>query len=182
MTKNILSLSLLMAQASGFAYAAEGYLTDRKGQEIRNSHGQCWRSGAWTPSDAVEACEGRVPVARRPDAAATFDFNDATLKPEAKKSLSQSAEGKLKKSDVTEITVLGYADEIGSSEANEKISQERAENAKDFLVTRGVPASKIRTEGRGSEKSLVGRKCEGLKDDRLLACLREDRRVEVQAR
>jgi len=47
--------------------------------------------------------------------------------------------------------VIGYSDSTGSDAANQRISQQRAEAVKTYLVTRhGIDPSRITTEGRGS--------------------------------
>ncbi|MEO5668938.1 MAG: OmpA family protein [Bdellovibrionota bacterium] len=177
-----MSLSMCLFGLSVCAQAGTGYLSDRNGQEIRNRHGECWRSGAWTAGDRVDACEGMMPKTRHVDAVSNFDFNKSELKPEGKAALSKAADHKFKRKGVKEVSVVGYADPIGTPRANEKISEERAENTKKYLVSKGVAPSKIKAEGRGARLTMAGTKCEGLKDDRLVTCLKDERRVEVQAR
>lgn len=47
--------------------------------------------------------------------------------------------------------VIGYSDASGSAEGNQRISLQRAENVKNWLVTRhGIDPSRITVEGRGS--------------------------------
>jgi outer membrane protein OmpA-like peptidoglycan-associated protein len=47
--------------------------------------------------------------------------------------------------------VIGYSDASGSASANQRISLQRAENVKNWLVTRhGIDPSRITVEGRGS--------------------------------
>lgn len=50
--------------------------------------------------------------------------------------------------------VLGYTDATGSADANQRMSQQRAEAVKNYLVTRhGIDPSRITTEGRGSAEA-----------------------------
>ena len=34
-----------------------GYLIDDRGNIVRNSYGECWRTGYWTPAMAIEECD-----------------------------------------------------------------------------------------------------------------------------
>lgn len=52
------------------------------------------------------------------------------------------------------LTVVGRADVRGSKEYNLALSQRRADIAKDYLVSQGVPADKIETRAEGKEKQL----------------------------
>ncbi|HWC64946.1 MAG TPA: OmpA family protein, partial [Thermoanaerobaculia bacterium] len=56
------------------------------------------------------------------------------------------------KNDLNSTAVItGYSDNSGSEEANTKISAERAEAAKAYLVERhGIDAARIKTQGRGA--------------------------------
>jgi len=50
--------------------------------------------------------------------------------------------------------VLGYTDNTGSPASQQKISEQRAQAVKNYLVTRhGIDPSRITTEGRGSADS-----------------------------
>jgi outer membrane protein OmpA-like peptidoglycan-associated protein len=50
--------------------------------------------------------------------------------------------------------VLGYTDASGSATANQRMSEQRAEAVKNYLVTRhGIDPSRITTEGRGSAEA-----------------------------
>lgn len=58
---------------------------------------------------------------------------------------------KLKQDGDMRALVIGYSDSTGSSSANQRISQQRAQAVKTYLVTRhGIDPSRITTEGRGS--------------------------------
>ena len=77
-----------------------------------------------------------------------FDFNKATLKPEAYPILINAAEILLTHKDVN-VEIIGHTDQIGSDKANEKLSLERADAVKKFLIAKGVDASRISTKGMG---------------------------------
>lgn len=52
--------------------------------------------------------------------------------------------------DSTEMTITGHTDTSGNAEANQKLSEERAQAFKDYLVDKGVDASRVTTVGLGS--------------------------------
>lgn len=61
----ILGLSTLAAsaQAASAVMATEGssaYVQDARGVVIRSADGLCWRTGYWTPADAVRGCDGEL--------------------------------------------------------------------------------------------------------------------------
>ena len=68
-----------------------------------------------------------------------FDFNKYTLKPEAREKLAKVS-GILWRIR-TEAQVEGYTDNIGSEEYNQKLSEQRANSVRDYLVSQGVPRS-----------------------------------------
>lgn len=58
-----LALSIALATVvSGAAFAhgfpeKTGYLIDTRGNVVKNNYNQCWRTGYWTPSMAIEECD-----------------------------------------------------------------------------------------------------------------------------
>lgn len=44
------------ACADGFPEKT-GYLIDTRGNVVKNSYGECWRTGYWTPAMAIEECD-----------------------------------------------------------------------------------------------------------------------------
>ena len=59
------------------------------------------------------------------------------------------------------------------------LSARRAEAVRDYLVARGVAASLISAEGRGSSEPVV--ECTRERGPALIACLAPNRRVEIRA-
>ena len=55
----------------------------------------------------------------------------------------------------TRITIEGHADERGTREYNLALGDRRANAAKNYLVTRGIPASQITTISYGKERPLA---------------------------
>ncbi|HEX6528838.1 MAG TPA: OmpA family protein [Burkholderiales bacterium] len=109
-----------------------------------------------------------------------FEFNKAVLTPEARKKLDDEVVAKLRDlREVRYVNVGGHADRLGSPQYNQKLSEQRAEAVRAYLVSRGVDASKVETLGFG--KTLPVKSCPDQKDRaKLIACLAENRRVVVE--
>ena len=77
------------------------------------------------------------------------------------------------------IAVVGHADRIGKEAYNQKLSERRANAVKSYLASKGVPADKIQTEGRGESDPVTGDTCAKTRGKALISCLQPDRRVDV---
>lgn len=56
------------------------------------------------------------------------------------------------------VTVVGHTDNIGSHGYNQKLSERRAAAVKEYLVSKGIPASKITTIGKGESQPVATNK------------------------
>ena len=82
---------------------------------------------------------------------AFFDFDDFSLRQDAKSSLEK--DGKyLEKNSGTSVVIEGHCDERGSVEYNLALGEKRARAAKDYLVSYGIPASRLTTISYGKER------------------------------
>jgi peptidoglycan-associated lipoprotein len=82
-----------------------------------------------------------------------FDFDQYTLKPEARETLKGNA-ALLTKKTGSQLTIEGNCDERGTTEYNLALGQRRADEAKNFLVKLGVDEKTIKTISYGKEKPL----------------------------
>jgi OOP family OmpA-OmpF porin len=81
------------------------------------------------------------------------------------------------------ITVEGHTDRLGTSAYNQKLSQQRADSVKAYLVVSDkLDASKINTVAKGESMPVTkADDCKGNKaSPKLIACLQADRRVEIE--
>lgn len=78
----------------------------------------------------------------------SFDTAGHTLTVEAKKRLDVVAHA-LKDYPERPITIAGYTDDKGPENANLELSQKRAESVKAYLISQGVPTTRLFSEGRG---------------------------------
>jgi outer membrane protein OmpA-like peptidoglycan-associated protein len=83
-----------------------------------------------------------------------FDFNKATLKPEARRRLAEVLQV-LKEQPGLQVLVVGHTDSIGSDAYNMRLSQRRAESVATYLVQNGVPRQAIRTEWHGKRQPVA---------------------------
>lgn len=78
------------------------------------------------------------------DSGIFFGFNSAALSEQAKQSLRELAN--ILKSDPTlDVTIIGHTDKVGSYEANQKISTERAYAVKKYLQSCNVSPMQFKT-------------------------------------
>lgn len=82
---------------------------------------------------------------------------------------------------IERIALVGHTDRLGSAEHNQPLSLQRATAIRDHLVARGLPANLFTVEGKGSEQPV--KRCEDNQPRaQLIACLQDNRRVEVEIR
>ena len=85
------------------------------------------------------------------DSEVSFDFDRAEIKPPFRPSLDKLS-NVLLKYDRTVVHVVGHTDSTGSDQYNQRLSQQRAESVASYLLSSGVPADRLRTEGRGERE------------------------------
>lgn len=83
-----------------------------------------------------------------------FAYDSYDLAPEARDTLNRQAEW-LNRYPNLAITVEGHADERGTREYNLALGDRRATSVKNYLVSMGVPASRINTISYGKEQPAV---------------------------
>ncbi len=77
-----------------------------------------------------------------------FGFNQATLKPDAKEKLAKVS-GILLAYPTLHVNVEGYTDNIGSDTYNLKLSQQRADAVRDYLISNGINPAYVESLGMG---------------------------------
>jgi peptidoglycan-associated lipoprotein len=80
-----------------------------------------------------------------------FDYDSYDIRTDAEATLSHDASYLASHPDI-KIVIGGYCDERGSNEYNLALGQNRADSAKNALVSAGVSASRIRVISYGKEK------------------------------
>jgi OOP family OmpA-OmpF porin len=86
-----------------------------------------------------------------------FDFDKSVLRPDARKSIDDAL-AKVKGVDLEMVIATGHTDSVGSDAYNQKLSERRAMAVKEYLVSKGIPASKITTIGKGESQPVATNK------------------------
>ena len=102
---------------------------------------------------------------------AFFDFDKAVLKPEGKAKLDDVI-AKVKGINLEVIVAVGHTDSVGKDAYNQKLSVKRAEAVKAYLVSNGIEANRVYTEGKGEAQPVA--------DNKSAAGRAKNRRVEIE--
>ena len=111
-----------------------------------------------------------------------FSFDKSDIRAEGKAELDGFAK-QLQGTRFDVVTVEGHTDRLGSTAYNQRLSEQRANSVKTYLVTSGgVDASKVSAVGKGESTAVTKPEdCKGTKPTpKLIACLQPDRRVDVE--
>jgi len=177
----------LLALAASSAYADyTPNLQDSTGRAVRDGSGHCVvTSGLVLPecagtavpkpaapaepsAPAAPAAPEATPAPARPapssvrqsvviQADALFDFDKSVVRPDGKRAIDEAL-AKLNGVDLEMVIATGHTDSIGTERYNQKLSERRAAAVKAYLVSKGIPASKITTIGKGESQPVATNK------------------------
>jgi outer membrane protein OmpA-like peptidoglycan-associated protein len=105
-----------------------------------------------------------------------FDYDKATLKPEAEQALKKVAVV-LSQFPESHVTVEGFTDSKGTESKNLQLSRERAQAVKDWLVKNGSAEASISTKGFGEKYPVASNTSDNGTDNPLGRAL--NRRVSI---
>ena len=114
---------------------------------------------AKSPTEAFNANAGAAPgsaqdFAQNVGDRVFFAEDSSDINPKAQETLDRQVAW-LQRYDRGRFTLEGHADERGTREYNFALGARRAEAAKDYMVARGIPASRIRTISFGKERPVA---------------------------
>ena len=150
--------AIIGAVIGGAAGAVIGHQMDQQAKEIDQT----------VPGAEVERVGEGIQVTF--DSGLLFDFDSDRIRPDAAANLNELANS-LTKFPNSDLLIVGHTDARGEDAYNMNLSQRRANAASAYLQSRGVPASRIRTSGRGETEPVASNATE--------AGMQQNRRVEV---
>ena len=106
-----------------------------------------------TASDTVTIQVGRGAAAARQFVFEDvyFDFDRYSLRPEATRLLDEAIKT-LQANPELRLTIEGHTCNIGTAEYNLALGERRSNSVRDYLVQRGIPASRLQTVSYGEER------------------------------
>jgi peptidoglycan-associated lipoprotein len=96
----------------------------------------------------ISAVEGQVKFAMP----VHFGFDDAAVRAADQAALERFAQVANKHYTGATITIEGFADPAGSAAYNLRLSRERADAVRDYLVTKGLNGAQLKTVGYGKSR------------------------------
>ena len=128
------------AGIGGVAGAAVGYTMDKQIKELKEKT-------EGTGVDVTTTDDGKAILVNLPDGV-TFDVASYTLKPEVRATLNQVAQS-MNEYPNSLIDVYGHTDSTGSDAYNQTLSENRARTVANYLISQGVSAARVRSQGFG---------------------------------
>jgi len=83
-----------------------------------------------------------------------FESDQSDLTPQARATLDKQAQWLAQYNRYT-FTIEGHADERGTREYNIALGAKRAQSVREYLITRGIDASRMRTISYGKERPVA---------------------------
>ena len=83
-----------------------------------------------------------------------FATNETTILPESMPSM-QDLYDLMNENPEIRIRITGHTDNVGSDEANQKLSEGRANSVRDDLIRRGIAPERIEAEGKGESQPIT---------------------------
>jgi len=123
---------------------------DLDGDGVLNERDKCPNTRPGAVVD-LDGCEVEAVIALD---GVNFDFDKSTLRPEAISILNQAA-ALLDKHERVVVEVAGHTDSVGSEAYNQALSMRRADAVKDYLVSKGVKASRLTAKGYGESQPVA---------------------------
>lgn len=150
--------AIIGAAIGGAAGAAIGGIMDSQAEDLQDK----------LPNARVERVGEGIQVTF--DSGILFDVGQANLRAAAQQNLSDLA-ASLEDYEGTDVVVFGHTDSTGGDDLNQRLSEQRADAARTYLLAQGLESDRVSAVGRGemdpiaSNETVEGRQ--------------ENRRVEI---
>jgi len=99
-----------------------------------------------------------------------FDFGKYDLRPEAREKLAKLS-GIVLAHPGLNLAIEGHTDNVGTDEVNQKLSEQRAESVRGYLIEQGLAQTSVTAQGFGKSMPVV--------DNSTPANRQKNRRVEI---
>ena len=126
-----------------------GYVWSRQMEDKKR---QMERATAGTGTVVTQTADNQLKLSIPNDISFATGRHD--IQPRLMPILDQFAQG-LNQQPSMEVRIVGHTDNTGSDAINNPLSVNRAQSARDYLVSRGVAASRISIDGRGSKEPIA---------------------------
>lgn len=185
------SLVVLSFTASAYAAPSEDAAYDKNKGPVVDSRGNCVRTQWQDKNDpcappapapkpiARPVPKPAAPVIAREARTIYFDFNKDSLTAESTAKLDQLADVINTSTAITDVTIHGFTDQIGTDSYNQALANKRVAAAKEYLDSK----SRLKAEGdiRGLGKSSPEAACATVKKRaEKITCMAKERRVEIE--
>lgn len=80
-----------------------------------------------------------------------YDYNKWSIRPDAAKVLDLMVKAMIDNPTIL-VEIGSHTDSQGSADYNQKLSQNRAESAVKYILSKGIPANRLQAKGYGEEK------------------------------
>ena len=137
------------AVLGGAAGAGGGYIWSKKMQDQKAA---MEKATAGTGVAVTQTSDNRLKLDIPSDV--SFDTGRSDIKPNFDPILNQFA-STLTQHSATTISIVGHTDSTGSDAINNPLSFDRANAARDYLVSRGVARNRIATDGKGAREPIA---------------------------
>ena len=88
-----------------------------------------------------------------------FDFDKSTIKKGYYQDIDDLAQVMKDYPDLS-VVIEGHTDSVGTAAYNKKLSQERADAVKKYMVEKGIDANRLKAQGFGEDKPIAGNETE----------------------
>lgn len=126
-----------------------GYVWSRQMEEKKQ---QMEQATAGTGTVITQTADNQLKLSIPNDI--SFATGRYDIQPRLMPILDQFAQG-LNQQPSMEVRIVGHTDSTGSDAINNPLSVNRAQSARDYLVSRGVVSSRISIDGRGSREPIA---------------------------
>lgn len=130
------------------------------------------------PAPAPVACTPQVETITL-QAEKLFGFDKALLADTSE--IDTQVVAKMKENAIfASVKIVGHTDKLGSEKYNQGLSERRANQVRDYIISQGIDGSRLIAVGKGEESPKVN--CDDVKGRKAqIECLAPNRRVEIEA-